>query len=229
MSLTIYQEVQILLDEAVTPTFWTPTQIYNAVNRAQLDLYTNVKFTNISAPLNILTAQQLLPLPPAVMIPQYIVTDQNLKCFPTTHALLEDWSINWFNEPPAKPQWVVLWDWNTLRLFPQPDQPYTFTLYGVPYPSEVGPSNLDINIDNLARRAIISYAGAYLMELTRPDLADAFRAEGLEYEKRWGRQQRNQQGDNVLRLRPGVGWSVAQMGDIKEGRKYTSAPLSGPF
>lgn len=222
MSLTILQEVQLLLDEAVTPVFWSLTQIYNAINRAQLDLYTNVKFTSTSTALNPVANQQFIALPTTtIMIPQYIVNDQNVKCFPTTHALLQDWQFNWMNEHPAKPQWLVLWDWKTLRWFPKPDQNYSFTLYGVPWPTEVSADVTDITIDQMARRVIINYAAAYLMELTRPDLADAWRTEGLEYERRWGRQQRNQQGDNVLRLRPGVGWSIAQSGDIQLGRHYS--------
>jgi len=224
----LVSEVQTIIDETSAPVYWTSQQVYNACNKALEEVWANVRWTYTTATITTLASQQFTTLPSStVMIPQYIINDQGLKMFPTTHDLLQDWQQNWMNEHPARPGWYVLWDQKTLRWFPTPDTNYTFVLYGVPWPPEINGTNLDISVDPLLRRAVIYRAAAYLFELSQPQYADFWHTEAAEQEKKYGRQFRNQQGANVLRLRPVKGWELAQQGDIRQGRRFTNAPLSG--
>jgi len=225
----LVSEVQTIIDETQTPVYWTIQQVYNACNKALEEVWANVRWTYTTATLTLTASQQFTTLPSSVvMIPQYIINDQNLKMFPSTTDMLQDWQGNWFNEYPARPGWFILWDQTHLRWFPRPDKTYQFVLYGVPWPPEINGGNTDIIADPLIRKAVIYRAAAYLFELSQPSYADYWQTEAAEQEKKYGRQFRNQQGANTLRLRPVVGWELAQQGDIRSGRRFTSAPTIGP-
>lgn len=226
--MSLVTETQQQINESGAGVFWplASGQVYDALNSAIIRTYAhNRDQFYVSTPLTFASGVDILALPTTtVMIPQYIVTPGAVKIFPTTMPMLQDWNANWKNTPHAQPQWIVLWDWTHLRSFPIPDQTYTYTLYGVPWPLEIGTGGGDVtditNIDPLLRQAIIHRACATLLEYTQPQLADVFTQEAEEHEKRYRRQARNAMGDNVLRLRPGVGWSIAQSGDIRIGKKY---------
>ncbi len=227
MSLLI--DLQIEIDETAGPTFYVIDQVYDALNQAQLEVWSNLKqwqLTSATMAIAPGTAITTLPLT-SVMIPQYVIyVTQGVKIFPTTYAMLQDWQSGWMNEPPARPNWMVLWDAEHLRWFPPPDITYNFVLYGTPWPTEVTAATIDagtdpLTADPLVGQAIVKRAAAILLEDSQPVLADLKIQEAMDYETRYARQQRNAQGANTLRLRPGVAWDVAQQGDINVGRKFS--------
>lgn len=222
--MSLFSEVTEQIDQTnlnFGQPFWVDQQVYDAINLALEEIWTEVKWTYTTATLTFTAGQDLTALPStSVMIPQYIITTDNVKMFPTTHPMLQDWAANWKNEPQAQPRWIVLWDEKHLRAWPTPDQTYTFTLYGVPWPTEITAISADPPMDPLIHHAVVHRAVAFLLEHTQPQLADANMQEALDNEKRYQRQVRNQQGDNTLRIRPTVAWTQAQFGDIRTGRKF---------
>lgn len=226
--MSLYSEVQIQIDQAspnaASSAFWVDQQIYDALNEALLETWTNLKWATLTTSTIATTSgAQFEALPTStLMIPQFIIY-ANVKLFPTNHDMLQDWNANWLNQTPAQPGWFVLWDQQTLRWWPKPDNTYPFVMYGIPWPTEINAGNQDIIADPLIKRAIIHRAVAYLLEASQPQLADVQEAEALEQERRYARQLRNMQGANTLRLRPTKGWTGAQFGDIRIGKKYTPA------
>lgn len=220
---SIIQDVQLQIDETGGPVFWVIEQLYDAVNGAQLEVYMNLKdWQRTSTTITLSSGTALFPLPNTViMIPQYIVYN-GIKIYITTKALLQDWANNWKSDNvPSRPNWAFQWDEAHIWWYPTPDQNYSMTLWGVPWPTEVTDGTHDLTgIDPLVRRAIVLRAASKLLTLTQPDLADAKLKESMEFEKRYARQQRNVFGDNIARLRPTTAWDQAQLGDIKTGRLF---------
>lgn len=222
MALNLLQDIQLQVDETGGPVFWVIEQLYDAANAAQLEVWINLKdWQQTSANITLFAGADIVPLPTTlVMIPQYI-TYNGVKIFPTTTAQLQDWANNWKSESPARPNWLILWDSTHIRVWPPSDAGYTFTLFGVPWPTEITDGTHEITgIDPLVRKAIIMRAAAKLLETTQPDLAAAKLVEAVEFEKRYARQQRNTFGDNISRLRPTTSWDQAQFGDIRTGNKF---------
>lgn len=225
--MSLFSEVTEQIDQTSLnfgSAYWIQQQVLDAINWALLDTWANIKWQFVSTQTVVSSGADITSLPvTTVMIPQYIINTASVKIFPTTHDLLQDWSSNWRNEPQAEPHWIVLWDQAHGRVWPPANGTYTWTLYGVPWPTEVtttdgttDPAPLDPSI----RHAIIHRAVAFLLEHSQPQLADVNEAEAMDHEKRYFRQVRNAQGANTLRLRPAPGWVVGQFGDIKIARKY---------
>ncbi len=224
--MSLLTDLQIEVDEVAGPTFYVIEQIYDALNASMLEIWSNLKeWQRTSATIAISSGDNIISLPvTSVMIPQFVIYN-GVKIFPTTHAMLQDWSDTWMNESPARPTWMVLWDAEHLRLFPRSDASYNFILYGVPWPTEINASSIDASTDPLiadplVRRAVVLRATAKLLEENQPQLSDLKLTEAMEWEARYAKQQRNSQGANTLRLRPGVAWDIANQGDIKLGRKF---------
>lgn len=221
--MNLLQDIQLQVDETGGPVFWVIEQLYDAANAAQLEVWLNLKdWQQTSTNIILSSGNDIVALPSTtVMIPQYIVYS-GVKIFPTTMAQLQDWSNNWMNETPGRPNWCVLWDERHIRVWPKSNSTYTFTLFGVPWPTEITDGTHDISgIDPLVRRAIVARAAAKLLETVQPQLADAKTLEAVEFEKRYARQQRNTFGDNIGRLRPTTAWDQAQFGDIRTGKKFS--------
>jgi hypothetical protein len=219
---TILSDVQLQVDESSGPVFWVIDQLYDAINAAQMEVWMNLReWQQISTNIVLSSGNDIIPLPATtIMVPQFIIYN-NVKVFPTTLAMLQDWQNNWKSTAPGRTNWYLLWDWQHIRLFPRSDSNYTFTVFGVPWPTEVGDGNVDIvNVDPLVRRAIVMRAAAKLLETTQPEMADAKMMEAEEFEKRYARQQRNTFGDNILRLRPKTTQDLANQGDIRVGRLF---------
>ena len=220
--MTLLEQIQLQVDETTGPVFWTIDQLYDAANAAQLEVWMNLKDWQLTSTNIALTSGNdiITWTNTVVMIPQFIIYS-GIKIFPTTTAQLQDWANNWKNESPSRPNWFLLWDAAKIRLFPRSDGTYTFTLFGVPWPGEIQDGTHDITgVDPFVKNAIVLRAAAKLLEETQPLLADAKMAEAEEFEKRYARQQRNSQGDNIARLRPTTAWDQAQFGDIKTGRLF---------
>lgn len=217
--MDLVTEVRTLLNEA-TGVWWTDAQVYDGLNAAIIEVWGSLKWKVGTSTYNVSVGNDIVAFSDTdIMIPQFFLYN-NLKQFNSNQTQLEDWSRRWKNEPPARPKWFVLWDASHFRVFPSPDASYTFTLWGVPWPTEINAGNTDLTLDAQARKAIVFRAVAHLLELTQPQLADTYMQQSVYNERRQGEQQRTQLGVNTWRLAPGVGWEIAQSGNIRLGRKY---------
>jgi hypothetical protein len=218
--------VQTLLDESGGAVFFTLQQIYDALNESMLMLSAMGKWAPVSVPLIFPTATDRFTLPVStMMIPQYIIMANN-KYFFTTHARLEQRDRLWQTTPPAAPIAFVLWDINTLRLFPNTDQGYLVVLWGIPYPSsEIISSGQTLDLPPLLQEVLIYWAVSELLEQTHPMLADVYAAKSDEYLQAFRVQFRRRQSHNISRLRPATRFNVAQSGEIKASVNLSVNPL----
>lgn len=210
----------MLVNESGGAVWWTGQQVYDAINQSLEEIYGHLKWETTTATLTVTQGDDIVAYDnTTIMVPQFFISS-GTKLFPTEHDELENWSRTWRNEPKGKPKWIVLWDATHFRFFPNPDQTYEFVLWGSPWQQEITAINTDITMDPMAKKAVVFRACAHLFELTQPQLADTYVAESMQYEKRYSEQLRTNLGVNAWHLRPGVGWTIAQFGDIKIGRKY---------
>lgn len=222
--MSLVSEVQVLIDEASGPVFWDIQQVYDACNIALEDTWATQRLWNYtSTPFTISSGADIIAFSTAtIMVPLYILDTTTNKIFITEHAQLQDWSTNWRNTTPARPCWVVKWDSDHLRVFPKADAAYTYTLVGIPWPPEISAGTTELTgVDPIIRSAVIQRAVSRLLEFTQPELSISYELQAVENQKQFERQQRRQQGSNVLRLRPAKGWIVGMGGDIRIARKYT--------
>lgn len=221
--MSLVSEVQTLVDEASGPVFWVIQQVYDACNVALEETWATQRLWNYtSVPFTLTSGADIVAINTAtIMVPLYILDTAQNKIFVTEHAQLQDWSTNWRNTTPARPCWVVKWDSDHLRIYPRSNATYTYTMVGIPWPPEISASQLDITgIDPIIRSAVVQRAVSRLLEFTQPELSDKYELQAQENQKQFERQQRRQQGSNVLRLRPSKGWTVGMNGDIRIARKY---------
>lgn len=220
--MSLVTEVQTLVDESGVGTWWTAQQVYDACNEALGEDWALLKPHAGTSTLTITTGADIVAYDTAaIMIPQYFVDPTlNVKLFPTIHDELENWSRRWREQSPEKPHWMVQWDAAHYRVFPRSDAQYEFVLWGVPWPPEIGTATLDCTLETFQRKAVKLRAAATLLDLSMPDLADAYRAEAADHVRRAAVEIRQQFDGNIDRLRPGTGWTVAQFGRISQGRRY---------
>jgi hypothetical protein len=172
------------------------------------------------------------------MIPSYVVLNTtsgtgftaqtiNQKYWESDVTKLEQWNNNWRANIPAQPRWFILWDAFHIRAFPSPDQTYTFTLFGVPWPTELATGTEDIVADQVLKLAIAYKAASNVLEATRPDISDVYNHESEELYLRYRIRLRNEQTNNLRRLKPLSGSRMtdtvgaATKGVIKIGRRLT--------
>lgn len=220
--MSLVSEVQKLVDESGGATWWIQQQVFDACNEALQEDWALMRPAAGTSAFSVSTGTDIFTFDTAaIMIPQYFVYDTlGVKLFPTVHDELENWSRRWRGQAAARPQWMVQWDAAHYRVFPTPNATYSFTLWGVPWPVEIGTSTQDATLETFQRKAVILRAAALLLDLTQPDLADAYRAEASDHAKRAIANTRGQFDSNVDRMRPGTGWAIAQNGRIGMGRKY---------
>ncbi len=220
--MSLVTDVQQLVDESGGAVWWTAQQVYDAINEALLEDWAILKPQAGTATLTITAGSDILAFDrTTIMLPQYFIYPSlNVKIFPTIHDELENWSRRWRGQSQARPQWAVLWDANHFRFWPQADATYQYVLWGVPWPPEIGTATQDASLEIFQRKAVVLRAAASLLDLTQPDLADAYRGEADQHAKRAIEEVRQQFDANVDRIRPGTGWSIAQFGRISLGRQY---------
>lgn len=200
--MSIVSDTRILLNES-SSIFWPDQQIYDAINKAQIEVYAETELLWTSVVFTAYAGSEFIALPvDEIMIPKYILSTDG-KEYLTTYADLERNTNTWRYTPEGKPQWWVLWDMFILRPYPRPDQDYTYDLWGIPWPVEVTENVLDVNLPAEVKKVIMYRAAAGLMEHTRTDLADAYQAISNEHLQRYKVTLRNYDRHNIRHLKPG--------------------------
>ena len=216
--MSLVTDVRLLLNETST-IFWPDQQVYDSLNQAQLQLYTFSQPLLTSVSMTVSAGQALIAIPSTIMIPKYLLYN-NRKYFLTTQAKLEQYNNKWLETATGFPRHFILLDAFYLRPYPRSDAGYIFTMYGVPWPTEITASVLDITAPRNLKQAITHKAAALLFSHTRPDLTDAMNKETEEFLMRYRTQQRNQHSHNINRIRPGNRLTTAQRGTIKVGQNF---------
>lgn len=211
--MSLVSEVRDLLGEA-SAVFWPDQQVYDAINQAQINAFANYPILSTSTSLVVPQDADFITIPPSIMIPSYIATSTGNK-FITTEPELEEYAIRWMETTPGEPKHFILWDTMYLRVFPRASAWYTYTIYGVPWPTEIDGSTQDVtNIHKQYRLAIIYDAVSVLFEASRPDLAQAYRELADQYLSDSRSSLRTAHPHNTLRLRPGNKTSTRHRGVI---------------
>lgn len=211
--MTLIDRVHFLLNDA--NVFWTDAQVYDTVNEVQLEVMRELKWKRQTFVLAMNTGDDLISIPPTCLIPQFF-EHNNRRWFPSAQIALERYLRQWKTEPVDVPRDFIVWDMEHFRVYPRPDQPYDFTLWGVVYPTEVSASNPDVEGDDENLREGLAYqTAAELLNLTRPDIAEVYMQAGQVKLHEVAVRLRNQQGHNIRVIKPGTLFTRAQGGDIR--------------
>lgn len=231
--MTLIGLVRLLIDQATgTGTlndypvtgdiFWPSQQLYDAANEVMIDYWSSlarqpvpIQLTNTTFVVE--TGTDIFPFASTVlMTPTYIVLNTTTgsgasavtidqKYWISDVTKFEQFSNNWRAQAPAQPKWFAVFDAFRIRVFPKPDHEYTFTIFGVPWPVELATGTEDVTCDAVLKLAIAYRAAANILEATRPDTADSYVKESEELLLRYRIRLRDQSGNNIRRLKPGVG------------------------
>lgn len=251
---TLVGIARILIDQAVLGTttiiddptagdiFFPSQLIYDAANEAIIDFWANagrqdvpISLATATAPLAVTSSTDIYSYDvTSIMIPTYITLNTSLgsetinqKYFITDRTKLEQYARDWRNNQQAQPEFFVLWDSFHIRVFPQPDKSYSFTLWGVPWGTEIATGTEDITVDQILRLAMAYQTAATILETTRPEVSDLYSANAAELLNRYRIRLRNQQTNNIRRMKPGVGSRYtdnvigAYKGVIKVGKRLS--------
>jgi hypothetical protein len=232
-SMTLIGLVRLLIDQATgTGTlndypvagdiFWPSQQLYDAANEVMVDYWaqlgnqqTPIQLTNTTFVVS--TGTEIFPFASTViMTPTYVVLNTTTGSGAASYTInqtywisdvtkFEQFNNNWRNYPAGQPKWFAVFDAFNIRVFPLPDQTYTFTLFGVPWPTELSTGTEDITCDAMLKLAIAYKSAANILEATRPDTADSYTKESEELLLRYRIRLRDQSTNNIRRLKPNVG------------------------
>jgi len=243
-NMTLVDTIRLLIDQATgssavnlpdypTPgdIFWPAQQLYDCGNEVLIDMWsafgrqnTPIQLTNTDFVVS--SGTDIFPYnATAIMIPSYVVLNTTTSSGAASQTIdqrywtsditkLEQWSNNWRQNIPAQPKWFLTWDAFHLRCFPSPDQTYTFTLFGVPWPTELSTGTEDITADPVFKLAVAYKAAANVLEYSRPDTADSYLKESEELLNRYRIRLRNQETNNMRRFRPVVAAPGGQGTDL---------------
>jgi hypothetical protein len=187
-------------------------------------VFARTKWARTSWSLSMSVGEDLLTIPTGVLIPGWIEGTRtnidgsisSVRMFPTTQKKLEHFLRTWRGAGLDQPTYFSIWDAFNFRIFPRPDQSYTYTLWGVGYPPEVTSVNVDISGPPTYIMAVQNSTVALLLNATRPDLAAAYLAIAEDQIQQLRRELRTQQSHNIRRLVPGKRFDLQQSGAIRE-------------
>jgi hypothetical protein len=222
----IVADVQLILND--TGVFWPTQQVLDAVNEAQFWVHCKTKWQRTSASLSLVQGVDIVPIPSSILIPGWLEGSVNLpqggtylmRMFPTSQRELEHFLRTWRGAQEQQPTNFAIWDATHFRVFPKPDQSYTYTVWGVGWPIEITSSSQTLSGPTQLYLAVKHYSVGLLLEATRPDLADQFYGIAEQDTQNFLRQLRNQQSHNIRRLRPGKRFDLQQAGIIRELPTY---------
>mgnify|MGYP001594699997 CR=1 FL=1 len=216
--MSILSDVRVVLND--TGVFWADTQVLEAINFAQLDVASQTKLVLGTVTLSVTAGDDIVEIDSTLFIPQRI-HNGTLTTYPTTMRELENFNRLWKSTTAGQPEHFVLWDWNHIRLFPRPDQNYTFSIEGLLKPTEVTTTTVMFGVGKY-NSAIRYYTLAYLLEATRPDLAAWYIQLGDKDVMELNKTLRNQQSHNIRRFRPAKRVNLKNSGMISNNSLYNN-------
>jgi hypothetical protein len=211
----------IIDDPTAGDIFFPSQQLYDAANETIIDFWATagrqdvpIAIATASTPLAVSSSTDIYTWDTvSIMIPTYVTLNTfigtgqggeliNQRYFISDRTKLEQWARDWRNNQQEQPKWFILWDAFHIRVFPQPDKNYTFTLHGIPWATEMATGTEDIVVDQILRLALAYKAAATILEATRPEVSDLYTQNAMEMLNRYRIRLRNQQTNNIRRLKP---------------------------
>lgn len=218
--MALVDEVRRLLGES-SAVFWTDPQIRDAINEAQVCVYSeHPRVFETNTTLTVPPEYDFVQIPAGVMLPRYITSTSGDTYYNfVTHADLEEYAKGWMDTSTGDPKAFVVWSSEWFRIWPRPDEQKTYTLFGTPWPVECTTAT-DPTFPWLVEDAVVSYATAMLFLPTRLDLAELHMQEYSDAMRDYMVQWRRAHPHNTARLSPGQGpigglFSAKQRGDIR--------------
>lgn len=218
--MSLITETRQLIDEAGAGTFWTDAHLYDALNGAIVEVASHLgKWGLYEVSVDLTVDSGMIEIPATVMVPLAIVDNEGMECFLTDQRELEEEDQGW-RSAVGRPRWFTIWDAGHLRVWPSPDQTYTYTLRGIGWPEEIDGTVTDVG-DPLLRNVLARMAAATLLEFTQPTVADVYADEAAGQLAQYRKRLRNPSGHRLDRLHPMPGrYLHAQTGVISLGRGY---------
>ena len=220
--MSFISDLRLQLDEG-SATFFTDNHLYNAANEALIEVWADAKPDLTSSSIVVTVGQDIISLPiNDVMIPQYIVGPKG-ECWVSSQADVERYNFDWRQDQSrSQPKFFIPWGHSKVRLYPKPDTTYTYTLWGVAWPTELSAGNQDLmsTTDIYLKQAIMNRAAAILLESTQPNAADLLYQQSDEQILRYRSNMRGMGGYQFQRLRPAQRSDSSRGGSIKIGRRF---------
>lgn len=231
MSAVVF--VQTMINDV--GVFWPIQTVLDSLNEAQLHLYAETRWAITTQTMNLGSGVDIIPIPSGMIIPKWIEGTNLLynpsvkqRMFPTTQRQLETYLRTWKGDSLGQPLYFALWDATHWRCFPRPDGlgsgpggTYPMTVFGIGIPNEIADTVTDLIGPFNYTQAVLHYAAALLLELTRPDIADTFIAQANEHVLAFKKRIRNNLSHNIRTLTPGTTrLELQQAGDIAEIPAY---------
>lgn len=223
---SILHDIRIYLNDP--GIFWTDTQVFDAINQAQMWVFAETKWSRTSTPFVLTSGVDIVPIPTGIIIPGWIEgtsTDANgvvsiRRMFPTSQRELENFMRGWRGQSLGQPKNFSIWDSFNLRVFPRPDKTYNYTIWGIGFPIEIINASQNLTGPDNYVAAVQDTALAILLEATRPDLADVYQKNADSEIEEFRKHLRNNQSHNIRRLRFGDRFDIQQSGTIREMPVY---------
>lgn len=231
--MSAISDIQTIINDV--GVFWPEQFIWDALNEAQLAVYSETKWALTTGNMLLGSGVDIVSIPPEILIPKWIEGTNTLfqpavvkRFFTTSQRNLETFLRTWRGDNVGQPVVFVLWDATHWRVFPRPDGSgsgpdgrYPFTVYGVGLPQEINSTNTVVLGDATYRYAVYNTTVAFLLEATRPDLADMYLAQAGENILNIKKRLRNQQSHNIRTLRPATTrLEIEQAGEISQTPSY---------
>jgi hypothetical protein len=218
--MTLIEEIRILLGEQSGGVFWTDEYILDAINETLIELSAFTLKKTIEVDLVVQAGEELVLLPPELMIPLSIFDGSRVFFF-TTQAKLEQETKAWKGTALGVPEHFVLWDAFTIRPYPRADDDFLYYVTGIPWPTEYTSAGVDPILSWRLRQVLVNKSASVLFETTQPQLSDSLNQVALNHENEYRKELRNSQSHNIRRLHPGESLpNKAQSGVIKIGRRF---------
>jgi hypothetical protein len=216
----VVAELKALLDESGGSVFWTSTHLLNALNQALMDIDTDLKSRIVQTSLSLPTNADIVALPTTTILMPTRIFNEDGDIFPVKQIDIERYSSQWKQAHHERPKWFTLWDAEHIRVFPSPDQDYTFTIVGVGWPTEITLLAPTVENEHPYIHALIFKAAATLVETTLPLAAQMYMQEYEEHMVEYRKNYRNRGDYPIYQLRPGNKLQSAQGMGMMVSRRF---------
>ncbi len=197
--------------------FWSDQQIVDALNEAQVCLFAEYPHVmTTSTTLLIPSNVDFVTIPTSIMVPQYVLGTDGKQVNFSTKNDLENVSKSWWNVTTGKPKAFVIVQYNIIRVWPRADQAYSYTMVGIPWPTELTTSADTTTYPHFIELALTMYAASVLFTPTRPELGQVYYSFYADAINKQLVQMRRTFGVNTRRIRPAGRLGASQRGSQRQ-------------
>ena len=201
--MTLVEQVLDFVGESAGSVYWPLAHVYDATNAAIVWAWIDCNSSQTVDNLRLVSGATLADLSnfQNVMIPKKVVGPEGDVWVSKQHDMEREnqW---WRTDSASLPRVLLDVDNYNVRLWPPPDDDYSYDVYGLEWPPEVGTISGDVYCDELLKHAIAALAASWLVEDTHPELSDFLQQEYLQYRDGFMRSWRSKGEGGIVMLRP---------------------------